>query len=190
MKAIQKYTQIAASLRSKHIFLKKKLGFSSQGTSMNPVLKEGDEILVERVSYEQLRFGNLITYERNGIFITHRFLYLNRQHKGTAMIITKADNRSKLDKPVPVSCLIGRVAEVKRNGQTIASETSFWHFVARLIAFLSLMEGQFFEITFVLKRTAFKHLKVNTTLKQCFINHVRKFKQWLLHFLLLVAKHQ
>ncbi len=148
------YTEIAKLLRDKDCFLKKDLiEFKCEGTSMNPVLKAGDEILVRRIPLSCLCFGDVITYEENGTFITHRFLY-SRSKKNQTMMVTKADNRLKLDKPVTPLFLLGKVVGISRNGQRIEMETKWWYFSSRLIALLSLMEGQLFEIFLSLKKVA------------------------------------
>ncbi len=126
---------------------------------MNPVLKEGDEIVVKRIPLSSLCFGDIITYEENGTFITHRFLY-SRGEKDQTVMVTKADNRLKLDQPVSALLLLGKVIGISRNGQRIEMETKRWYFISWLIALLSLMEGWLYEIIRSLKIVVFKHSKI------------------------------
>ncbi len=58
-----------------HLLKSNSISFLSQGQSMSPILREGDEILVERIPFERIRFGDVIIYQKNEAFITHRFLY-------------------------------------------------------------------------------------------------------------------
>ncbi len=94
-----RYEKIAAELQNTHLPNQETLRFISKGQSMEPLLKDGDEILVKRVRAEELRFGDLLTYELNGIFITHRFFYRKYIHQNLFLIV-KADNRLKADPPV------------------------------------------------------------------------------------------
>lgn len=88
------YTEVTASLRDKSILEKNELMFVCEGTSMEPMLKNGDEILVHRIPLASLRFGDIITYESNRMFITRRFFHKQKKDK---MMIVKADNRLRLD---------------------------------------------------------------------------------------------
>lgn len=106
------YAKIAMRLRNDE------LEFKCEGTSMNSVLKEGDKILVRRTPFDSLRFGDIITYEENGIFITHRFLH-SRVHKNQIVMMIKVDNRLKLDKPVLSHFLVGKVIGILRQGKKI-----------------------------------------------------------------------
>lgn len=138
------YTEVAASLKNKSILTKKELTFTCEGTSMDPVLQNGDEISVSRVPLADLRFGDIVTYENNSVFITHRFFYRKRQKNGDLLLILKADNRLTSDKPVPVSFLVGKVTKISRNAQIFEIKPT-WHFASHLITLLSLIEGHFLK---------------------------------------------
>lgn len=179
------YTEIAAHLRDKSILEKNELTFVCEGTSMNPMLKNGDEILVHRVPLSGLRFGDIITYESNGMFVTHRFFYKQKDE----MMIIKADNRLRLDKLIPASSLIGKVIKISRNNQTIEIKP-FWYFVSYLVTLLSLIEGHFFELMLAIKKLIFRHSDISKKMKQRLTDALQKLKQWFLQFLFLIIRRR
>jgi len=167
---------MAAELRNDHLLNQENLRFVSKGQSMEPLLKDGDEILVRRVSAEGLWFGDLVTYELNGIFITHRFFYRKNLNQDLFLMV-KADNRSKPDALVPSASLIGKVVEPKSR--------TFGKYVFTI---LSLTEWKLFEVILFIKRGAFKKLRINASTKQRLASYVRKSKQWLLRRILSIQK--
>lgn len=178
------YTEIAAHLRDKSILEKNELTFVCEGTSMNPMLKNGDEILVHRVPLSGLRFGDIITYESNGMFVTHRFFYKQKDE----MMTIKADNRLRLDKLIPASSLIGKVIRIWHNGQPIEMK-SIWH-VSCFVALVSLIEGHFFELMLAIKKLIFRHSDISKKMKQRLTDALQKLKQWFLQFLFLIIRRR
>ena len=167
------YTEIVAGL-------KKELTFICEGTSMNPVLKNGDEVLVSRVPLFSLRFGDIITYKSDDMFITHRFFY-SKHMQNVEIIIAKADNRLKLDKPVSASSLIGKVTKISRDGKTIEMQKTIWYCVSYFITVLSLIEGHFFAILLSMKRIICRNSDISPRMKQRLNDNLQKPKRWILH---------
>lgn len=172
MLKINRYEKIAAELQQDQAMVR----FVSKGQSMEPLLKDGDEIIVKRVSADELRFGDLITYKSNGIFITHRFFY-RRKINQNLFLMAKADNRLKPDTPVSSSFLVGKVVGVKSH--TLSQY---------VLSILSLAEWKLLEAILWIKRMAFKNLRIHPSMKQHLANYVRKSKQWLFGRILDIQK--
>ncbi len=172
MLKINQYEKIAAELQNLHLPNQETLRFASEGQSMEPLIKDGDEILVRRMGAAELRFGDLVTYELNGIFITHRFFYRKYINQNLFLIV-KADNRSKPDVPVPNASLVGKVIEPKL--QPLGKY---------IFTVLSLVEWKFLAAILWVKRTVFKNLRISLSLKQRLASYVRASKQWFLRRIL------
>lgn len=177
------YLEVVAEFRSGILKEKKALRFCCEGVSMNPVLKNGDEIQVTRVPLSDLHFGDIVTHEIDGSFITHRFFYI-KQKDGLNFLTIKADNSFKFDQSVSSSSFVGKVAQIFYSDGTINILASGWQSMSRLIAALSFIEGVFFGLLHATKRSVFRTIPVNNRLKQRTKNFLRKPKQWLLRFLL------
>ena len=73
--------------------------------SMEPEIKPGDIILVERIvdieGINKLKVGDIIQFQRDGILISHRIIDIKREEEKGISFITKGDNNSGQD-PDPV----------------------------------------------------------------------------------------
>lgn len=59
----------------------------SIGTSMEPLINQGDKLYVEKLRISQLKIGDIIVFYSNNNFIGHRIIRINKKR-----IITKGDN--------------------------------------------------------------------------------------------------
>jgi signal peptidase I len=79
------------------------------GKSMQPTLKEGMEILVDKVSPVFVRPGDIITYTEDGHSIVHRVIRILKQ-SDKITFVTKGDNHAYIDVSlVPQDLLSGKV---------------------------------------------------------------------------------
>ena len=183
------YAEIAAELRIENTFLKDTVEFTCEGTSMLPVMKEGDDILVRRTPVDQLWFGDLVTYEENGRFITHRFLFAWLKQNQEVLIV-KPDNRLKFDNQLPISRLVGKVVRIFREGQTVEIETKSWRYASWMIGIMSLTEGLLYTALLTIKKILFKHLIVNPKVKKALFTFLQKPKELFSRTLLAFSVHQ
>jgi signal peptidase I len=79
--------------------------------SMGPFLRSGDRILAERVTVDQLRFGDIAVFTRSGRLVTHRILSVRRR-PGRAMWREKGDANLEATL-IPATSILGRVVEVE-----------------------------------------------------------------------------
>ena len=77
--------------------------------SMEPTIHENDIILVKR--QKSYKVGDIITYEKNNSYITHRIVDINNSD-----IIAKGDANNTTDAPIKRGVVIGRVIKIIEHG--------------------------------------------------------------------------
>ncbi len=80
------------------------------GTSMFPLLRNEDIILVQTVPLDTLCPGDLITFRREKDIVTHRLVSVTPQQ-----YLTIGDNMFSLDPPVAPDMILGRVVAIEKN---------------------------------------------------------------------------
>ena len=81
---------------------------SITSSSMWPVLKEGDLVLIKGIDKEELAIGDVVVYSNERGFTIHRIVKLNEK-----TLITKGDANNVNDNPVAYEQVIGRVVELR-----------------------------------------------------------------------------
>lgn len=84
--------------------------------SMWPVIKKGDQVLVEKVPWDKVRFGDIVVFRRAGNLAVHRALG-KRQMNGQWYLVEKGD---ALLWPglVPAGEVVGRVLSIQSSRNT------------------------------------------------------------------------
>lgn len=105
-----------------------RFAFRVSGTSMQPVLLAGDEIVAVRCADpSELSLGELLVVELPDVgLVVHRLLW-----KGAGTVRTRGDGSGVMDPPVPRDDVLGRVVEASRDGVDVLPGS-----VARLGAWL------------------------------------------------------
>jgi signal peptidase I len=94
------------------------LRFAATGWSMLPSVRPGDTLVVEGVSPDQIRVGDIALVGRNGTLCAHRVVSL--PGAGNRFWITQGDAMPRPDQPVLDGDLLGRVTEFVRSGKSLA----------------------------------------------------------------------
>jgi len=84
---------------------------------MNPLLRQGDTLLVVPYDAQKIQPGDVITFpdHRNGGQVVHRVVAVTAEG-----VITKGDNNPNLDdKVLAPHEILGRVAAIQRQGRTL-----------------------------------------------------------------------
>lgn len=105
---------------------------SVTGTSMLPILAEGDRLLVEH-GCSHPRRGDIIICRWGQGLIAHRILQVSVGAKGNRFL-TKGDNTTTLDSVFEESQVIGKALGVEKNGKYISFQTASAQIANRLIA--------------------------------------------------------
>jgi signal peptidase I len=109
------------------------------GKSMRPLIEEGDTIHVERFDPRALSIGNIITYEKNGAYFTHRVLWVRK--KGNRIrLITKGDNEIDVDPLVSSNHIVGKAVAIERANRTLDLQGPFWRLLNLFLSTIFLME--------------------------------------------------
>jgi hypothetical protein len=110
------------------------LRFSATGWSMLPTVWSADVLLVEHISSDRFRVGDIALVRRDGKLCAHRVIWLP-QDSGDRLWITQGDAMTRPDRPVVEGDLLGRVSGIIRSGKSIA-----------VSAHLSVMDRLFAEM--------------------------------------------
>lgn len=130
------YAQMAVAVLRQRLAERTAIELQVQSASMLPVIRPGDMISVGSVSVDTLRSGDIIVYERSGVFIVHRVLRVDAR-----VVITKGDNARMVDIRVDKNAIIGKVVSVEKQSGRIRFDTSVWRLIGRLVALISCFES-------------------------------------------------
>ena len=86
--------------------------------SMAPLIRGGDRVLVWRVAAEQVRFGDIVVFRRNGDLVVHRVFKKQRTANGLRFS-EKGDTRVTFA-PISGEDIVGRVTMVERRGRMLS----------------------------------------------------------------------
>jgi hypothetical protein len=100
------------------------LRFEATGWSMLPSVWPGDTLMVDRVSGDQVRIGDVVLVGRDGRLCAHRVISKSvapgAEDKENQILLTQGDAMASPDLPVNESELLGRVSYLIRAGRLIA----------------------------------------------------------------------
>lgn len=103
------------------------------GPSMFPVIRPGDRVLVEPKSFSELKIGDIVLYERDSAYIIHRLM----KKIGQSAIITRGDNQSWNDQPIPAESVLGRVIRIEGRGRRMVLTGRLSRMFARFIVWFA-----------------------------------------------------
>ncbi len=96
--------------------------------SMWPLLRAGDEVMVQPIDPRALRPGEVLVVQRGGEWITHRLVTVDERGWHT-----HGDNTRYRDEPVSAAEIVGRVIAIERGTQTIDLQQPRWRAIGRRI---------------------------------------------------------
>ena len=103
------------------------------GASMVPTLWPGDLVTVRSCDLSELQPGSIVVFRQNERLVTHRLMrvdfarWVDSTHGADGCLVTRGDARSRCDKPVKASEVLGRVESAMRNGRPVNLQPSLWH---------------------------------------------------------------
>ena len=134
-----RYQKVIHHLILEQLRKEKKITLRVSGRSMYPLIRKGDPIYVGQCNPRVLSIGDIITFKKNDIYITHRVLWITRKGSNIGFM-TKGDNEITVDTPVSPRHIVGKVVAIQRGDQTLHLETPSWRFMNRLLGLLFLVE--------------------------------------------------
>lgn len=100
--------------------IKKKFLLKSEGISMFPFLRPGDVVFFKKIKFSTIKTNDLVVIHKGGRVFTHRVLY-----KGKTYLVSRGDKNINPDGRIYPHQIIGRVYQVKRNGEIFHPETLY-----------------------------------------------------------------
>jgi len=98
----------------------KTLPLKSTGQSMLPILRPNDIVYFKKTPFLKIKVNDLIIFKKKNQLITHRVIYKTKKY-----LITKGDNNPNSDGKIYPKQVLGRVYQIKRNGQIFKPETLY-----------------------------------------------------------------
>ena len=94
------------------------------GYLMVPVLREGDEVEVETISWRDVRVGDVVTYRDADKFPTRRVMEIRPDER---VFVIRGDGvRPRRQWLIPFDDVVGRVRRRRRNGRWITTHHWTW----------------------------------------------------------------
>ncbi|WP_287588389.1 signal peptidase I [Candidatus Borrarchaeum sp.] len=88
----------------------KKVKLPFRGQSMEPSIKDGEEVFFQKVTVEQIKIGDIILFKKAGTLIGHRVLW--KVKLKTTYFLTKGDNSYFADRPIQARSVFAKVIEL------------------------------------------------------------------------------
>jgi signal peptidase I len=116
--------------------------FTVTGNSMHPLIREGDPIQIEQCKPRDLSMGDIITFKKDDLYVTHRVLWIMRRRDGTTLL-TKGDNEITIDPLVLPNQIVGKAVAIKRANRTLDLKSPCWRFINLFLGTIFVMETIF-----------------------------------------------
>ncbi|MBP7828640.1 MAG: hypothetical protein KA248_01845 [Kiritimatiellae bacterium] len=107
------------------------------GLSMGHAIRAGEAIVIRAVPERDIRFGDILVFERGEQLVCHRVLRARRSGTGREFV-TKGDPVLGFDDPIPYSAVLGRVIRIKWPGGDFRLDTRRGRWSNRFLAVSSL----------------------------------------------------
>jgi signal peptidase I len=90
--------------------------FQARGWSMAPLIRDRDVLTLGPLPETEPHFGDVVAFRRLGSekLMVHRIV-----GKKNNLFVLHGDANPEADSPIPVSHILGRVAQVERNGRQV-----------------------------------------------------------------------
>lgn len=116
----------------------KVLRFRGHGASMQPLVRDGDILLVRPVDAQAVRRGDLVLFhDELGRVVVHRVIGVHAGRAGRRFTM-QGDAVSQPDGVIPEARIFGRLAAIERNGNRIEMDEP----AVRLLGWLALLRSR------------------------------------------------
>lgn len=121
----------------------------AKGSSMNPLIKEGDTIVIKPATFRETGIGDILVFDAGGNLCAHRLIMKYFKH-GHSILVTKADETFVVDFPFGEKKLVGKVSCVERGAAKLNLESVSSIFINRVLGL--------YHLFIVVTRNALKRL--------------------------------
>ena len=109
-----RFTEVACDLLRSGLAIR----FSAPGTSMSPIIRDGETIRVQPVDRNEICRGDILLYRWERGVRAHRVAAIEAGEQGRPVFILRGDAGGE-DEHVPAKKILGRVTSVERDGRPI-----------------------------------------------------------------------
>lgn len=113
-------------------------------SSMFPFIKPDDEVFVQSVDWQNVRFSNIVVFKRNRQMITHRIL--GKRKIGKEIYFLEKGDAVLTAEYIPVQDVIGRVTAIRKSRGLIHIVSSSDYFLQYMLAVNSLLSFRIWEV--------------------------------------------
>ncbi len=103
--------------------------------SMYPTIRRGNRVLVEMASPDQVRFGDIVVFRRNGTLTVHRII-AKRKVIGECHFLEKGD-ASLQSSLVAAEDILGRVTSIRNSGKPLPTISGYGRLLQLALACIS-----------------------------------------------------
>ena len=112
--------------------------FRAPGISMQPLIQDGDQLMVAPVETERIRRGDILFFiSEGGRALVHRVIK-RQKSDGFLCFVMQGDHVSHPDGCVTPSMILGRVTLIERNGEIIRTDGILMKTLGKVACWYSL----------------------------------------------------
>jgi signal peptidase I len=115
------------------------------GLSMGHAIRGGEAVVIRAVPEREIRFGDVIVFDRAGQLVCHRVVRVKIGALGREFV-TKGDPVVGFDNPIPWAAVLGRVVRVKWPNGDFRLDTRRGRWTGRFLAACSLVAGWLYHL--------------------------------------------
>ncbi len=124
-------SEAGLKLFRKHLDISGTFEMTGKGTSMFPLITEGERCVFKSVSGQLLTPGKIYLYaDDQGRFVVHRLIY----EKQSGLYL-KGDANLGMDPPVKADQVIGELIKVKKHSKWVSPNERMWKVYAHLLQY-------------------------------------------------------
>jgi signal peptidase I len=116
-----------------------------RGSSMLPLLRDGDRILVSH-QLSGVQRGDILVFQQVDGLVAHRVVSITRGPGNRRVYRTKGDNCTTFDAPLSAAEALGLVDVISRDGKEYDLTTIGWRLRNSLLATFHLLVGTLFQV--------------------------------------------
>ena len=106
----------------------------SYGSSMKPLINEGDKLYIQKAKIAELKIGEVIVFYNEKKLISHRVI-----KKTNKFVVTKGDNNLFIDPPISNKHILGRIMRISGKYGDLDFTTLKARFIQYYFLFRSLI---------------------------------------------------
>jgi signal peptidase I len=147
--------------------------------SMDPVIKQGDQVLVEVIRPERVRFGDIVVFKSNRVLIIHRVIGKRKVRK-ECHFIEKGDANLK-SSIIPAKDIVGRITIIKNATKTVSTTSRSGRLLQLMLACISYISLRLYIILrYCLRRGRSSHLHYGAVYNKFFhlLRRILQLFQW------------